>query len=55
MAVHPAADGETGLRSVAIIYAIMESALSRRSVTVQEVFDGSLHAYQDMVETAELQ
>ncbi len=51
----PEVDGATGLRSVAIIYAILESALSRRSVTVAEVIEGSLHAYQDMVEAARLE
>jgi len=50
----PEVDGPTGLRSVAIIYAILESALSHRSVAVEEVMKGSLHAYQDMVEGAEL-
>ncbi len=51
----PEVDGATGLRSVAIIYAILESALSRRSVTVEEVLEGSLHAYHDMVEGARLE
>jgi len=50
----PEVDGATGLRSVAIIYAILESALSHRSVTVEEVLNGSLHAYQDLVEMAKL-
>ena len=50
----PEADGTAGLRSVAIIYAILESALAQRPVTVAEVLDGSLCAYQDKVEAAEL-
>ena len=50
----PEADGATGLRSLAIIYAILESASSQRPVTVAEVLTGSVHAYQDRVEAAEL-
>jgi len=50
----PEVDGTTGLRSVAIIYAILESALSHKTVTVEEVLEGSLHAYQDLVEAAKL-
>ena len=48
----PEADGAQGLRAVAVIHAIMESALARRPVTLDEVLDGSLHAYQDTVEAA---
>ena len=48
----PEADGAQGLRSVAIIYAILESALAQRRVTIQEVLDGGLHAYQDTVTRA---
>ncbi len=48
----PEADGSRGLRSVAIIYAILESALAQRRVTIQEVLDGRLHAYQDTVTRA---
>ena len=51
----PEADSETGLRSVAVIYAVLESALSGRAVTVEEVLSGGLHAYQDTVETADLE
>jgi len=50
----PEVDGTSGLRSVAIIYAILESALAKRPVTLQEVLDGSLHDYQDTVEAAQL-
>jgi len=49
----PEADGATGLRAVAFIYAILESALARRPVTLEEILGGSLHAYQDMVEAAQ--
>jgi len=48
----PEADGAQGLRSVAIIYAILESALAQRRVSVQEVLDGRLHDYQDTVTSA---
>jgi predicted dehydrogenase len=50
----PESSGAMGLRSVAIIHAILESALAERPVTVAEVLDGSLHAYQDAVEAAAL-
>ncbi len=46
----PEVDGTGGLRAVAIIYAILESALADRRVTLDEVLDGDLHAYQDTVE-----
>ncbi len=49
----PEADGAQGLRAIAIIYAVLESALCGRSVRVEEVLGGSLHAYQDMVEAAQ--
>jgi predicted dehydrogenase len=48
----PEADGAQGLRSVAIVYAMLESALARRPVTIQEVLDGRIHAYQDTVTSA---
>ena len=48
----PEVDGMGGLRSVAIIHAILESALADRRVTLDEVLDGDLHAYQDTVEAA---
>lgn len=48
----PESDGSVGLRSVALIYAIMESALLKHSVTVDDVLNGRLHAYQDKVEAA---
>ena len=49
----PEADGAAGLRAVAIIFAILESSLTGRPVTMDEVLDGSLRAYQDRVETAQ--
>lgn len=51
----PEADGARGLRSVAIVYAILESALAGRPVAIAEVLDGRLHAYQDKVEAARLE
>jgi predicted dehydrogenase len=48
----PEADGEAGLRSVAIIYSILESALSGMPVKVEAILGGKLHAYQDKVEEA---
>ena len=50
----PESDGAQGMRAVAVIHAIMESALARRPVTLDEVLDGSLHAYQDKVEAAQM-
>ncbi len=46
----PEADGEIGLRSVAIIYALLESAMAGEIVEVQDVLSGAVHAYQDRVE-----
>jgi len=48
----PEADGRQGLRALAVIQAIMESAHAGRKVSVAEVLDGSLHAYQDRIEAA---
>jgi len=49
----PEADGRQGLRSLAVMHAIMESAHAGRKVTVAEVLDGSLHEYQDRIEEAD--
>ena len=49
----PEVDGAKGLRAVAIIYAILESALAGRPVRLKEVLAGTVHAYQDRVEAAE--
>lgn len=48
----PEADGAVGLRSVAVIGAVMESAHAGRAVTVAEVMRGDLHDWQDTVESA---
>lgn len=48
----PEADGAQGLRSLAVMQSIMESALAGRKVSVAEVLDGSLHNYQDRIEAA---
>jgi predicted dehydrogenase len=48
----PEADGPTGLRSVALIYTVLESALAGRPLLVQDVLTGSVRTYQDKVETA---
>ncbi len=48
----PEADGATGLRSVAVTSAVLESATAGRPVTVDEVLKGGLHAWQDTVEAA---
>lgn len=48
----PEADGRQGLRSLAVMQAIMESATAGRKVTVAEVLNGSLHEYQDRIEGA---
>ncbi|NQT88139.1 Gfo/Idh/MocA family oxidoreductase, partial [bacterium] len=49
----PEADGQRGLRSVALIMAILESAHAGRPVSISEVLDGSLHTYQDTIEATE--
>ena len=51
----PESDGAAGLRSVALIYTIMESALAQRPVAVQDVLEGRVHAYQDKVEAARME
>ena len=42
----PEVDGIQGARSVAMAYAWMESQVAGRAVTLDEVFDDRLHAYQ---------
>jgi len=51
-AAPPEADGAQGLRALAVMQAIMESATAGQKVTVAEVLDGSLHEYQDRIEAA---
>lgn len=48
----PEVDGLGGLRAVADVYAILESGVLGRAVTVAEVMDGSVHAYQDDIDRA---
>lgn len=48
----PEVPGKLGLRSVAIIYALLESAEAGRPVSIAEVFDGRVRAFQDRVEAA---
>lgn len=47
------ADAATGLRSVAIIEAMLESSMAGRPVTADETMSGSLHTYQDRLERAQ--
>ena len=49
----PESDGAQGLRAVATIMAILESAHAGRPVTLAEVVDGRLHTYQEAVEAAD--
>ena len=46
----PEVDGLGGLRALAIVHAAFESGLAGRAVSVAEVLDGSLHAYQDDID-----
>ncbi|MBC7287058.1 MAG: Gfo/Idh/MocA family oxidoreductase [Armatimonadetes bacterium] len=48
----PGSTGADGMRAVAVIYALLESSLAGRRVTVEDVLSGKLHAYQDRVEEA---
>lgn len=48
----PEADGRAGLRSVAVVYSILESALAGKAVKVADVLAGRVRAYQDKVESA---
>ena len=48
----PEVDGTGGIRALAVVHAILESGLARREVSVDEVLDGSLHAYQDDIDAA---
>ena len=48
----PEADSETGLRSVAVVHSVLESAHAGRPVMIDEVIGGDLHVYQDTVEAA---
>jgi predicted dehydrogenase len=48
----PEVDGATGLRAMAIIYALFESQVAGRPVTVDEVASGTLDAYQQEIDAA---
>ncbi len=48
----PEVPGELGLRSVALVHALLESAHAGRPVTVAEVLDGDLADYQATIEQA---
>ena len=43
-------DGMGGLRALAVVHAILESGVAGREVSVAEVLNGSLHAYQDDID-----
>ena len=45
-------DGEEGLKDVAAVYAICESARAGRTVTMQEVESAAVYAYQAEIDTA---
>jgi predicted dehydrogenase len=46
----PEVDGVGGLRALAGVYAIVESGLQGRPVSIDEVVDGSAHSYQDGID-----
>jgi predicted dehydrogenase len=48
----PEVDGLGGLRPLAVVLAVLESGLTGREVLVEEVIDGTVHAYQDSIDDA---
>ncbi len=48
----PEVDGAHARRNMALTYALAESSIAQRSVTVAEVESGALHAYQDLFKEA---
>jgi len=46
----PEVDGMGGLRALAVVYAILESGVAGREVSVDEVINGKIHAYQDEID-----
>ncbi|KQV06516.1 Gfo/Idh/MocA family protein [Leifsonia sp. Root112D2] len=46
----PEVDGTGGIRALAVVLAVLESGVSGREVTVDEVLDGTVHAYQDSID-----
>jgi predicted dehydrogenase len=49
----PEVPGGLGLRSVAVVYALLESAVAGEPVRVQDVLSGAVHEFQDRVEAGE--
>jgi 1,5-anhydro-D-fructose reductase (1,5-anhydro-D-mannitol-forming) len=47
---HPETDGQQGLHDLACAYAMLESSIARRQVTLQEVLAGEISAYQDEID-----
>ena len=45
-------DGWWGLRDVAALYAVLESAVAGRSVTMEEVESGTAYRYQGAIDAA---
>lgn len=48
----PEVDGLGGMRALAVVHAILESGVAHREVSVDEVLNGELHAYQDDIDLA---
>lgn len=48
----PEVDGLGGLRPLAVVLAVLESGLTGSEVLVDEVIDGTVHAYQDSIDDA---
>lgn len=46
----PEVDGTGGLRALAVVLAVLESGVSGRGIAVDEVLDGTVHAYQDSID-----
>ncbi len=46
----PEVTGDLGLRSVAIVYAVVESAFGKRPVQISDIFAGDVRQFQDGVE-----
>jgi hypothetical protein len=45
-------DGIEGLKDVAAVYAIFESSLAGRAVSMDEIESGELYAYQEQIDAA---
>jgi predicted dehydrogenase len=46
----PEVDGMGGLRALAVVYAILESGVAGREMSVEDVLKGRVHAYQDEID-----